>query len=216
MKQGNLTLRKCQCTDEEVATAFRHSAICQAYYDDIGHFVEPSRTKYISYINSVWFPGGYCVPFLEILPQSEESLLARWKSPGTSAISEYVLEWKPLSGTNLNHVSFEIVGKNQTSFVISGTLKNKPITLPFSQDLSECLLTINAQINCIFVSILGLKPYMPYEISVYPKYGGVIGHPNSTMIYTKEKGKFSTENCNWWEKHYEKNITHCLWYNTSL
>ncbi|XP_058249909.1 granulocyte colony-stimulating factor receptor isoform X2 [Hemibagrus wyckioides] len=131
--------------------------------------------------------GSYRVPFLEILPQSEESLLARWKSPDTSAISEYVLEWKPLSGTNLNLVSFEIVGKNQTSFVISGTLKNQPITLPFSQDLSECLLTINAQINCIFVSILGLEPYMPYEMSVYPKYGGVIGHPNSTMIYTKEK-----------------------------
>ncbi|XP_058249970.1 granulocyte colony-stimulating factor receptor isoform X7 [Hemibagrus wyckioides] len=96
--------------------------------------------------------GSYRVPFLEILPQSEESLLARWKSPDTSAISEYVLEWKPLSGTNLNLVSFEIVGKNQTSFVISG-----------------------------------LEPYMPYEMSVYPKYGGVIGHPNSTMIYTKEK-----------------------------
>ncbi|KAK3551617.1 hypothetical protein QTP70_020825, partial [Hemibagrus guttatus] len=92
------------------------------------------------------------VPFLEILPQSEESLLVKWKSTDTSAISEYVLEWKPLCGTHLNHVSFEIVGRNQTSFVVSG-----------------------------------LEPYMPYEISVYPKCGGVIGQPNSTVTYTKEK-----------------------------
>ncbi|KAK3572127.1 hypothetical protein QTP86_022205 [Hemibagrus guttatus] len=127
------------------------------------------------------------VPFLEILPQSEESLLVKWKSTDTSAISEYVLEWKPLCGSHLNHVSFEIVGRNQTSFVVSGTLKIQPIILAFSQDLSECLLTINAQINCIFVPILGLEPYMPYEISVYPKCGGVIGQPNSTVTYTKEK-----------------------------
>lgn len=42
--------------------------------------------------------------------------------------------------------------------------------------------------NCIFVSILGLKPYMPYEISVYPKYGVGVGRPNSTVAYTLEKG----------------------------
>ncbi|XP_027005581.1 granulocyte colony-stimulating factor receptor [Tachysurus fulvidraco] len=92
------------------------------------------------------------VPSLKILPQTEESLLVQWKSPDTSAISEYVLEWKALCGTNSNHVSFEIMGGNQTSFVVSG-----------------------------------LEPYIPYEISLYPKYGGGIGRPYSTMQYTKEK-----------------------------
>ncbi|XP_053488053.1 granulocyte colony-stimulating factor receptor [Ictalurus furcatus] len=92
------------------------------------------------------------VLFLEILPQSEESLLAKWISPETSVISAYVLEWRALCGTNPNHVSFEILNQNQTSFVASS-----------------------------------LEPYMPYEISVYPKYGGGIGRPYSTIAYTKQK-----------------------------
>ncbi|XP_026782332.3 granulocyte colony-stimulating factor receptor isoform X2 [Pangasianodon hypophthalmus] len=92
------------------------------------------------------------VPFLKIVPQSEESLLAKWKRPDTSTISAYVLEWKSLCGTNPNHVSFEILDRNQTSFVASG-----------------------------------LEPYIPYEISVYPKYGGGIGRPYSIVAYTKQK-----------------------------
>lgn len=63
--------------------------------------------------------------------------------------------------------------------------------------------------NYIFVSILGLKRYMPYEISVYPKYKAGIGRPYSTMAYTKEKGKFFTWNCAWEQKmiQYEEYIT---------
>lgn len=135
------------------------------------------------------------VLFLEILPQSEESLLAKWISPETSVISAYVLEWRALCGTNPNHVSFEILDQNQTSFVASSTVKIQSIILVFSLNISECLLTMNVKTNCICVSILGLEPYMPYEISVYPKYGGGIGRPYSTVAYTKQKGSFSPENC---------------------
>lgn len=75
------------------------------------------------------------VPFLKIFSHTEESLLAKWKSPDTLAISKYVLEWKALCGPNQNHVFFEILDGNQTSFVASGTVK---MILVFSVNLSEC------------------------------------------------------------------------------
>ncbi|KAM9488531.1 granulocyte colony-stimulating factor receptor [Clarias gariepinus] len=100
--------------------------------------------------------GMHPVPLVTIVPQSEDSLLVEWKILDTSAISASVLEWKALCGENLCHVSFEIVDRNQTSFVISG-----------------------------------LKPYMPYEVSVYP---GGIDSPNSTIAYTKEKAPFISPN----------------------
>lgn len=127
------------------------------------------------------------VRFLTIFPQSEDSLLAEWKSPDTSVIRAYVVEWKPC-GMTLDHVSFDIVDRNQTSFLISSTVKIQIIILVFSLNISECLFTINVKMNCIFVSKLGLEPYMPYEISVYPKYECGVGQPSSTVAYTKQKG----------------------------
>lgn len=78
------------------------------------------------------------VPFLKICSLSDKSLLATWKHPNTILISAYVLEWEALYGANANHVSFEIVDKNQSSFVASGTVKM--IVQVFSLSLSECLL----------------------------------------------------------------------------
>ncbi|KAF5901443.1 granulocyte colony-stimulating factor receptor, partial [Clarias magur] len=100
--------------------------------------------------------GMHHVPLVTIVPKSEDSLLVKWKILDTSAISASVLEWKALCGENLCHVSFEIVDRNQTSFVVSG-----------------------------------LKPYMPYEVSVYP---GGIDPPNSTIAYTKEKAPSRSPN----------------------
>lgn len=69
------------------------------------------------------------VPFLEICSHNENTLEATWKSPDTSGIRAYVLEWKALA--NPNHVSFEIVDKNQTTFNVSSTVKIQSIILVF-------------------------------------------------------------------------------------
>lgn len=105
------------------------------------------------------------VPFLKILPQSEESLLAKWKSPDTSAITAYVLEWKALCGMNPNHVSFEIVDRNQTSFLASGTVKIQ-IILVFSLNLNECLFTINAKMNYLCIQIRSWTLHALWNFSV--------------------------------------------------
>lgn len=64
----------------------------------------------------VSFPEQYHVPYLKVVPESEESVYTEWSSPVFSAVSAYVLEWKTEEGT-----SFEVVDKNQSSMVISGT-----------------------------------------------------------------------------------------------
>lgn len=67
--------------------------------------------------------------------------------------------------------------------------------------------TINAKMNSVFVSILGLEPYIPYNISVYPKYASGFGHPKSTVAYTKEKGYVLPENCDSSQKNDERQIS---------
>lgn len=62
------------------------------------------------------------VPFLEIYSHNENTLEVTWKSPDTAGVSAYVLEWKALCGENQNHVSFEIVDRNQTTFNVSSTV----------------------------------------------------------------------------------------------
>ncbi|XP_072534919.1 granulocyte colony-stimulating factor receptor [Salminus brasiliensis] len=66
------------------------------------------------------------VPYLNVFPESEESMIAKWSSPESSAISAYVLEWKALHGDNFTTVSFEILNRNQSSMEVPGLEPYKP------------------------------------------------------------------------------------------
>ncbi|XP_066540138.1 granulocyte colony-stimulating factor receptor [Hoplias malabaricus] len=66
-----------------------------------------------------------------------------------------------------------------TSYVLEW--KALPVTIP---------TTVSFEIvdnNTFSLEITGLKPYKPYEISIYPKYKDGIGRPWNVMAYTREK-----------------------------
>lgn len=63
---------------------------------------------------------------LNVLPESEESIITKWSSPESSAISAYVLELKALHEGIFTTVSFAIVNINQSSMVFPGLEPYKP------------------------------------------------------------------------------------------
>ncbi|KAL6488752.1 hypothetical protein MHYP_G00024930 [Metynnis hypsauchen] len=69
------------------------------------------------------------VPYLRVYPESEESVLTEWSSPVSSAVSTYVLEWKALHEEIPCTISFEIVDKNQSSFVVAGLEPYQPYNI---------------------------------------------------------------------------------------
>lgn len=50
----------------------------------------------------------------------DQSLLVQWKCLNTSDLAGYVVEWRPLLQKDFSHIMFEIVDRNQSSFVITG------------------------------------------------------------------------------------------------
>ncbi|XP_062848236.1 granulocyte colony-stimulating factor receptor [Trichomycterus rosablanca] len=66
------------------------------------------------------------VSLLTVLPQSDESLLTEWASPENLIVNAYVIEWKALNDSNSSLTSFEILNKNQTSFVMTGLEPYQP------------------------------------------------------------------------------------------
>ncbi|KAI5614156.1 granulocyte colony-stimulating factor receptor, partial [Silurus asotus] len=147
---GEFTKKKeTVCVTDQQHCSFQiHAKVKKVYLTTLNEAGKSNPTEVAVYRRRGLDP----VSFFNVLPKSEESLMANWKSTDNSVISAYVLEWKALCGMKQNHVSFEIVDRNQTSMVASG-----------------------------------LEPYMPYEFSVYPKYGGGIGRPYSSVAYTKQK-----------------------------
>lgn len=64
------------------------------------------------------------VPILTVRPQSNESLMTEWRRPEILMVNSYVIEWKALNDPNSSLIFFENLTKNQTSYVISGTVYN--------------------------------------------------------------------------------------------
>lgn len=54
------------------------------------------------------------------VPHDNRSLLIQWSSEVPSSLIGYVLEWSPLLKTDLSHIQFEILDRNQSSLVITG------------------------------------------------------------------------------------------------
>ncbi|KAM4735338.1 granulocyte colony-stimulating factor receptor-like isoform 2-T2 [Anableps anableps] len=57
------------------------------------------------------------------VPHDDRSFLVQWTADVTSGLTGYVVEWKPLLKTDLCHIHFEIVNKNQSSLIISGSFE---------------------------------------------------------------------------------------------
>uniref|UniRef100_A0A1A8R5A3 Colony stimulating factor 3 receptor (Granulocyte) n=1 Tax=Nothobranchius pienaari TaxID=704102 RepID=A0A1A8R5A3_9TELE len=51
------------------------------------------------------------------------SFLVRWTTAAPSDLTGYVVEWRPLLKSDLSHILFEIVGKNQSSLSLYGSFE---------------------------------------------------------------------------------------------
>lgn len=58
-----------------------------------------------------------------ITPYDNRSLLVRWAGRDSSALTGYVVEWKPLLHTDPSFVGFDIVHRNQSSLIITGSFE---------------------------------------------------------------------------------------------
>lgn len=56
---------------------------------------------------------------ITVIPRDDQSLLVQWKH-FDAALTGYVVEWRPLLLTDISHIQFEIVDRNQSSLVITG------------------------------------------------------------------------------------------------
>ncbi|TSK34915.1 Granulocyte colony-stimulating factor receptor [Bagarius yarrelli] len=114
---GSTKKKETVCVTDQLSCYFQiHAWVKKLYLTAINDAGKSNPTQVSVYKKREMDP----VPFLKILPQTEATLSVKWKNPDTPAIRAYVLEWKPLCGTNSNYVSFENMDRNQTSFVISG------------------------------------------------------------------------------------------------
>lgn len=57
---------------------------------------------------------------VRVTPQDDRSLLVQWRSPISSSLTGFVVEWRPVLKTDLSLTQFEITDRNQTSLVITG------------------------------------------------------------------------------------------------
>ncbi|XP_028986143.1 granulocyte colony-stimulating factor receptor isoform X2 [Betta splendens] len=67
--------------------------------------------------------GRSVISDVTVIPPDDQSLLVQWKSQNTSALTGYVVEWRPLLLEDLSLVQFEMVDKNQSSLVIAGSIE---------------------------------------------------------------------------------------------
>lgn len=55
-----------------------------------------------------------------VTPQDDRSLLVQWRSPVSTNLTGFVVEWRPLLKADLSLTQFEITDRNQTRLVITG------------------------------------------------------------------------------------------------
>ncbi|XP_036395213.1 granulocyte colony-stimulating factor receptor isoform X1 [Megalops cyprinoides] len=60
---------------------------------------------------------------LRVSPVGDRSLLVLWQSPGSPAVTGYVVEWGPSWETDPRFTAFHLVGRNESSFLISAGIE---------------------------------------------------------------------------------------------
>ncbi|PWA20704.1 hypothetical protein CCH79_00011518, partial [Gambusia affinis] len=92
------------------------------------------RKVYLSAVNSVgesplteiriYKPRAHtAVMDVTAVPHDDKSFLVQWTAEVTLGLTDYVVEWKPLLNLDLSHIRFEIVNKNQSSLIITGSFE---------------------------------------------------------------------------------------------
>nr|XP_046254767.1 granulocyte colony-stimulating factor receptor [Scatophagus argus]XP_046254768.1 granulocyte colony-stimulating factor receptor [Scatophagus argus] len=57
------------------------------------------------------------------IPHDDSSLLVHWRSLDSFSPTGFVVAWRPLLKANLSHTRFELIDRNQTSLVITGSFE---------------------------------------------------------------------------------------------
>ncbi|KAM9309866.1 granulocyte colony-stimulating factor receptor isoform 1-T3 [Pholidichthys leucotaenia] len=57
------------------------------------------------------------------VPQDDNSILVQWRTVAIPSLTGYVVEWRPLLRTDFSHIQFQIVDRNQSSFLITGSFE---------------------------------------------------------------------------------------------
>ncbi|KAA0703581.1 hypothetical protein E1301_Tti020271 [Triplophysa tibetana] len=84
---------------------------------------------------------------MSVLPQSESSVLIRWKSLVSSRVLGYVVEWRSLSKTHAAQLYFTLHNKNESSTVVTGGVEILILVIPVCVGFS--LIIIIAAFACL-------------------------------------------------------------------
>ncbi|XP_052002968.1 granulocyte colony-stimulating factor receptor [Xyrauchen texanus] len=125
---------------------------------------------------------------------SNHTEVSVYQTKGLDAVSTFSV--RPHSETSLLITWERLVSSLVTGYVLEWrSLIEKDAAL-----LSFALMDKNN----LSTVVTGIKPYMPYEISIYPKYVAGIGPPLSVTAYSSEKAPSMAPELKNWEFHHSQ------------